>query len=66
MASLLDSPMRQSLVQHFDVVVVIWVLALVVGWSMVALARAPMSDAGWSFGTQSGPAWVVPTDSPHN
>ena len=66
MASLLDSPMRQSLVQHFDVVVVIWVLALVVGWSMVALARAPMSDAGWSFGTQSGPAWGVPTDSPHN
>jgi len=66
LASLLDSPMRQSLVQHFDVVVVIWVLALVVGWSMVALARAPMSDAGWSFGTQSGPAWVVPTDSPHN
>ena len=58
--------MRQSLVQHFDVVVVIWVLALVVGWSMVALARAPLSDAGWSFGTQSGPAWVVPTDSPRN
>ena len=25
-----------------------------------------LSDAGWSFGTQSGPAWVVPTDSPRN
>jgi hypothetical protein len=47
-------------------VVVVWVLALVVGWSMLALARAPLSDAGWSFGTQSGPAWVVPADSPSN
>ncbi len=58
--------MRQSLVQHFDVVVVIWVLALAVGWSMVALARAPMSEAGWSYETQAGPAWVVPADSPRN
>jgi len=33
---------------------------------MLALARAPLSNAQWSFGTQSGPAWVVPTDSPRN
>ena len=57
---------RETLVRHFDVVVVVWVLALAVGWSMIALARAPLSDAGWSFGMQSGPAWVVPTDSPRN
>jgi hypothetical protein len=66
LASQLVSSMRETLVQHFDVVVVVWVLALIVGWSMLALARAPLSDAGWSFGTQSGPAWVVPTDSPHS
>jgi heme A synthase len=58
--------MREELVRHFDVVVVIWVLALAVGWSMVALARAPLSDAQWSTGAQSGPAWVVPADSPRN
>ncbi|HEX7431936.1 MAG TPA: hypothetical protein VF293_07070 [Candidatus Limnocylindrales bacterium] len=58
--------MRETLAHHFDVVVVVWVLALAVGWSMLALARAPLSDAQWSYGTQSGPAWVVPTDSPRN
>ena len=51
--------MRESLGHHFDVVVVIWVLALAVGWSMFSLSRATLSADQWSSAPQSGPAWVV-------
>jgi hypothetical protein len=48
--------MRESLSRHFDVVVVVWVLALAIAWSMVAIARTP-TQADWSTAPQSGPVW---------
>lgn len=56
--------MRESLGRHFDVVVVIWVLALALGWSLVALSRADLPADQWSSAPQSGPAWVIPSDDP--
>jgi len=53
--------MRDSLSHHFDVVIVIWVLTLALGWSVVALSRAQLSSDQWSGSPQSGPAWVVPS-----
>jgi len=55
---------RESLGRHFDVVVVIWVLALALGWSLVALSRANLTTDQWSSAPQSGPAWVFPSDNP--
>jgi heme A synthase len=52
--------MREALGRRFDLVVVIWILALAVGWSMVTLSRASLSADQWSSAPQSGPAWVVP------
>jgi hypothetical protein len=51
--------MRESTSHHFDLVVVIWVLALAVGWSMCSLSRAQLSADQWSSPPQSGPVWVV-------
>jgi hypothetical protein len=48
--------MRESLSRHFDVVVVVWVLALAIAWSMVAIARTP-TQADWSTAPQSGQGW---------
>lgn len=51
--------MRESLVRRFDVVVVIWVLALLVGWTLLTLSRSPLSydqGSGWA---QTGPDWVI-------
>lgn len=52
--------MREMLTRHFDVVVVIWVLALVIGWSLIALSRAPLSSDQW-LGVPSGQVWVEPS-----
>ena len=52
--------MREEFVKHFDVVVVIWVLALAVGWSVMTLSRAQLSSDQWTSAPQNGPAWVVP------
>jgi len=48
--------MRESIVRHFDVLVVVWVLALALGWSLVAISRTP-TQADWSTAPQSGPVW---------
>jgi heme A synthase len=56
--------MREALGRHFDLVVVIWILALAVGWSMVTLSRASLSADQWSSAPQSGAAWVVPSGDP--
>lgn len=56
--------MRESLGRRFDVVVVIWVLALALGWSLVALSRADLPADQWSSAPQSGPVWVIPSDDP--
>jgi hypothetical protein len=53
--------MRETIGRHFDVVVVIWVLALAVGWSLVSLSKAQLSADQWSPRPQSGPAWVIPS-----
>jgi hypothetical protein len=53
--------MRETLSRHFDLVVVIWVLALAVGWSMVSLSKAQLSADQWSAAPQSGPVWVIPS-----
>lgn len=54
--------MRAELTRHFDVVVIVWVLALFVAWSVITLSRAPLTNAAWDHAPQSGPAWVVPAD----
>ena len=58
--------MREALGRRFDLVVVIWILALAVGWSMVTLSRASLSADQWSAAPQSGPAWVIPSADPVN
>lgn len=50
--------MRESIGRHFDVVVVVWVLALALGWSFVAISRTP-TQADWSTAPQSGPLWNI-------
>jgi hypothetical protein len=52
--------MRAELTRHFDVVVVVWVLALFVAWSVITLSRATLTNATWDQAPQAGPAWVVP------
>jgi hypothetical protein len=44
--------------------VVIWILALAVGWSLVSLSHAQLSADQWSTAPQSGPAWVIPSGNP--
>jgi hypothetical protein len=56
--------MRESIGRHFDVVVVIWILALALGWSLVSLSRAQLSADQWSAAPQNGPAWVFPSGNP--
>jgi len=55
--------MRAELVRHIDVVVVVWALALVMGWMLITLSRAPLSNAQWDHATQAGPAWMVTGDT---
>jgi heme A synthase len=55
---------RETLSRHFDLVVVIWVLTLAVGWSMVTLSKAQLSTNQWSSAPQNGPAWVIPSGNP--
>jgi hypothetical protein len=50
---------RATLANRFDVVVVVWVLALAIGWSFYTLSRAQLTNSQWSSAPQSGPAWVV-------
>ena len=56
--------MRTTIGRHFDVLVVIWILALAVGWSLVSLSHAQLSADQWSTEPQSGPAWVIPSGNP--
>ena len=55
---------RETLGHHFDVVVVVWVLALALGWSLVTLSRAHVPAEQWSSAPQSGPVWVIPGGDP--
>jgi hypothetical protein len=51
--------MRDEFAKHFDVVVVVWVLALALGWSLVMLSRSHLSNNQWTGDTQNHPAWVI-------
>jgi hypothetical protein len=53
--------MRAELARHFDIVVVIWVLALAVSFSFVMLSRAQLTNDQWSY-QPAGPAWVIPAN----
>jgi hypothetical protein len=55
---------RESLSHHFDLVVVIWVLTLALGWSLVTLSRAQLAQDQWTGASQNGPAWVIPSADP--
>jgi hypothetical protein len=48
--------MRESISRHFDVIVVVWVLALALSWSMVAITRTS-TQADWSTAPQSAQGW---------
>lgn len=50
---------RDMLARHLDVVVVVWVLALAIAWSALALSRAQLSTDQWSTPPQQGPVWMV-------
>jgi hypothetical protein len=52
--------MRAALLARFDVVIVVWVLALAIGWCFFALSHTQLTESQWSTGSQSGPAWMVP------
>ncbi len=51
--------MRQAVVRHFDVIVVIWVLALCVGWTLFTVSRSAQGYTQTSGWAQVGPDWVV-------
>jgi hypothetical protein len=51
--------MREEISRHFDVVIVIWILALAVGWSMVTLSHTRLNPDAWSATPQNGPVWMV-------
>jgi hypothetical protein len=51
--------MRAELARHFDVVVVIWALALMIGFMIVTLSRAELTNDQW-VNPYNGPAWVIP------
>lgn len=50
--------MRETLGHRFDVIVVVWALAIVVGWSFVTLGRSESGETQWGE-TPHGPVWVV-------
>jgi hypothetical protein len=50
---------RAELARHFDVIAVIWALTLMVGFMLVTLSRAELTNDQWSYQPE-GPAWVVP------
>jgi hypothetical protein len=52
---------RESIDRHFDVVVVVWVLALVFCFSLVSLSKSNLTQDQWSAAPKSGPVWDYPT-----
>jgi hypothetical protein len=56
--------MRETLISHFDVVVVVWALALALSWTVLVLSRAELTNDQWSHAPQAGPVWIVPDGDP--
>jgi hypothetical protein len=55
---------RASINRHLDLVFVIWVLTLAVGFSLVSLSRATLTADQWSGAPQSGAVWEFPSQGP--
>ena len=55
--------MREALVKHFDVVVVIWVLALAVGFSLVALSHSELRQDQWGSAPQAQSGWAFTSEA---
>jgi hypothetical protein len=53
--------MREQLVRHFDVVVVIWALSLCLAFMLVGLSRAQLGNEQWTSGHQTSADWTVPS-----
>ena len=51
--------MREQLVRHLDVVIVVWALALCVAWTFVALSHSPLGYNQGSGWTDIGADWVA-------
>jgi hypothetical protein len=51
--------MRAEIARHFDVVVVVWALSLMIGFMLVTLSRSELTNDQWMH-APDGPAWVVP------
>ena len=51
--------MRSELTRHFDVVVVVWALALAVAFSVAILSRAQLPADQWTY-QPDAPHWVFP------
>jgi hypothetical protein len=50
---------RAELARRFDVVVVVWALALMVGFMVAGLSHTQLSNDQWT-NPGSGPHWIVP------
>jgi len=55
--------MREALSRHFDVLVVVWSLSLVMVAMLLVLSRAPLSNDQWTS-APVGPVWVIPSATP--
>ncbi len=55
--------MRAELAKHLDVVVVIWVLTLAIGWSFVALTHSELRQDQWGPAPQAQSGWVFTNDA---
>jgi len=56
----LEPAVRAELSAHFDAVIVVWVLALAIGWCCYAVSHAQLTASQWSSVQHSGPAWIYP------
>ncbi len=54
--------MRAELARHFDVIVVIWGLTLMVGFICAGLCHSQLTNDQWLYQQHSGPAWMVPAE----
>jgi len=61
--------MRQTISRRFDVLVVVWVLTLAVGFSLVAITHSQPADGQWTTNTtqvHDGPFWDYPVNDLSN
>ncbi len=54
--------MRATFGRYFDVIVVVWAIALGMCWSVYAIGHAPVAADHWTA-PNSAPAWFVYAES---